>query len=75
MEIWSLDWVASRKARCANPGRGKGKRSGFRYFYLYLEIQGRIRLLYLLDKDEQDDLAEPERKVLRDLASRIIRTQ
>lgn len=26
-----------RKARVANPARGKGKRGGFRYLYLYLE--------------------------------------
>ena len=64
-----------RKARCANPGRGKGKRSGFRYFYLYLEVRGHIHLLYLLDKDEQEDLDNTERKVLRDLASRITRAQ
>jgi mRNA-degrading endonuclease RelE of RelBE toxin-antitoxin system len=29
-----------RKARSANPGRGKGKRGGYRYLYLYLERRG-----------------------------------
>jgi hypothetical protein len=33
-----------RKARQANPGRGKGKRGGFRYLYLYLEKRQHIHL-------------------------------
>jgi hypothetical protein len=54
-----------RKARCSNPARGKGKRGGFRYLFLYLEDRGQIHLLYLLDKDEQEDLSTDERKALR----------
>jgi hypothetical protein len=54
-----------RKARCSNPGRGKGKRGGFRYLFLYLEDRSQIHLLYLLDKDEQEDLSADERKALR----------
>jgi hypothetical protein len=54
-----------RKARCSNPERGKGKRSGFRYLFLYLEDRNQIHLLYLLDKDEQEDLSADERKVPR----------
>lgn len=53
-----------RKARCSNPSRGKGKRGGYRYLFLYLENRGHIHLLYLLDKDEQEDLTNEERKVL-----------
>jgi len=53
-----------RKARVANPARGKGKRGGFRYLYLYLKIKGHIHLLFLLDKNEQEDLAEDQRKAL-----------
>jgi hypothetical protein len=34
-----------RKARVANPSRGKGARGGFRYLYLYLEHRGHIHLL------------------------------
>jgi len=60
-----------RKARSANPGRGKGKRGGFRYFYLFLEDRGHIHLLVLLDKDEQEDLSASERAVLRDLVQGI----
>ena len=45
-----------RKARCSNPSRSKGKRGGYRYLFLYLENRDHIHLLYLLDKDEQEDL-------------------
>jgi hypothetical protein len=57
-----------RKARAADPGRGKGKRGGFRYLYLYFESDQEIYLLYLFDKDEQEDLNPEQRKILRDLA-------
>jgi len=54
-----------RKARAVNPSRGKGKRGGYRYFYLYLEHRGHIHLLFLLDKNEQGDLTTEERSTLR----------
>jgi len=60
-----------RKARCSNPARGKGKRCGYRYLFLYLQNQDRIHLLYLLDKDEQEDLSNDERRALRTLVTRI----
>jgi len=60
-----------RKARCPNPRRNKGKRGGYRYLFLYLEDRGHIHLLYLLDKDEQEDLSNDERKVLRELVASI----
>ena len=60
-----------RKARCSNPARGKGKRGGFRYLFLYLEDRNQTHLLYLLDKDEQEDLSTDERKVLRAWVSEI----
>jgi mRNA-degrading endonuclease RelE of RelBE toxin-antitoxin system len=47
-----------RKARAGNPSRGKGKRGGFRYLYYFLERDDEIYLLFLLDKDEQEDLNE-----------------
>ena len=59
----------TRKARASNPGRGKGKRGGFRYFYLYFEADRQIALVYLLDKNESDDLDADERKFLRALAA------
>lgn len=64
-----------RKARCSNPARSKGKRGGYRYLYLYLEMQSHIHLLYLLDKDEQEDLSNDERKVLRSLVTEIKRVR
>jgi hypothetical protein len=60
-----------RKARIGNPVRGKGKRGGYRYLFLYLENRGHIHLLFLLDKDEQVDLSNKERKALRDLVAAI----
>jgi hypothetical protein len=60
-----------RKARLANPGRGKGKRGGFRYFYLYVERRGHIHLLLVLDKNEQEDLTPAERVVVRKIVAEI----
>ena len=60
-----------RKARCFNPSRSKGKRGGDRYLFLYLEKRSHIHLLYLLDKGEQEDLSDAERKALRSLVSEI----
>lgn len=60
-----------RKARIGNPARGKGKRGGYRYLFLYLENRGHIHLLFLLDKDEQVDLSNEERKALRALVAAI----
>jgi hypothetical protein len=60
-----------RKARCSNPTRSKGKRWGFRYLFLYLQDRDHIHLMYLLDKDEQEDLLTEERKALRELVAEI----
>ncbi|MGD0840623.1 MAG: type II toxin-antitoxin system RelE/ParE family toxin [Candidatus Acidiferrales bacterium] len=60
-----------RKARATNPGRGKGKRSGYRYLYLYLEHRSHVHLLFLLDKNEQEDLSPGERGRVRELVAKI----
>jgi len=60
-----------RKARVSNPARGKGKRGGFRYMYLYLEHKDHIHLLFLFDKNEQEDLNTAQRAFLRQLVERI----
>jgi hypothetical protein len=60
-----------RKARAADPGRGKGKRGGLRYLYLYVVTKDHIHLLHLFDKDEQEDLEPSERDDLRRLAAWI----
>jgi len=53
-----------RKARIANMARGKGKSGGFRYLYFYIEQEGRIFLLMIFSKDEQDDLTSEQKKKL-----------
>jgi mRNA-degrading endonuclease RelE of RelBE toxin-antitoxin system len=54
-----------RRARLGNPGRGKGKRGGYRYLYLYLEARQHVHLLILLDKNEQEDASEEQRRTMR----------
>ena len=60
-----------RKARIANPRRGKGKRGGFRCMFLHIERRHHIHLLFLLGKDEQEDLSETERRQLRQLVAQL----
>jgi hypothetical protein len=60
-----------RKARIANPGRGKGKRGGYRYLYLYFERRQHIHLLILLDKNEQEDASDEQRRQMRDWVTQI----
>ena len=60
-----------RKARLANPARGKGKRGGYRYMYLYLMHRSHIHLLLLLDKDEQEDVTPEQRKALRQMVREL----
>ena len=54
-----------RKARVADPSRGKGKRGGFRYMYYYIEQDHQILLLMLFSKNEQDDLSRAQKQWLR----------
>lgn len=65
METWFRVWegFARRDALIRSAGRENGVAS--RYLFLYLEDRNQIHLLYLLDKDEQEDLSADERKVLR----------
>jgi hypothetical protein len=60
-----------RKGRAGNPSRGKGKRGGYRYLYLFLVRKNHIHLLFLLEKDAQEDLSPPERVILRRLVAGI----
>ena len=60
-----------RKARAADPTRGKGKRGGFRYLYLNVPARAHIHLLYLFGKDEQENLDAGERAMLREMAEQI----
>lgn len=54
-----------RKARVADPTRGKGKSGGFRYLYYYIEHDGQIYLLMIFSKNEQADLTSSQKKTLR----------
>jgi hypothetical protein len=60
-----------RKARVANPARGKGTRGGYRCMHLYLARRDHIHLLFLLDKNEQEDLDEKQRKALRQMVAEL----
>lgn len=60
-----------RKVRAGNAGRGKGKRSGYRYMHLYLPHRGHIHLLFLLDKNEQEDLDAGQRDALRQMVAAL----
>lgn len=60
-----------RKARVSNAARGKGKRGGFRYMYLYLERKDHVHLLFIFDKDEQEDVNPAQRALLRQLVDAI----
>src|SRR5467141_3937158 len=60
-----------RKARIANPGRRKGKSGGYRYLYLYFERRQHIHLLILLDKNEQEDASDEQRKQMRGWVAQI----
>jgi hypothetical protein len=60
-----------RKARVGNRMRGKGKRGGYRYLYLYLQTMQNIHLLILLDKNEQQDASEEQRRQIREWVASI----
>lgn len=61
-----------RTARSANPGRGNGTRGGYRYVHRYLAHRDHIDLLFLCDKDEQEDWSEKERDALRRMVAEIV---
>lgn len=63
-----------RKARIAAPGKPEGKSGGYRYLYLYFELRGRIMLLFIFDKREQDDLDAEQRKELAALVNILKQT-
>jgi hypothetical protein len=54
-----------RKARVADPRRGKGKSGGFRYMYYYIEKDGQVFLLMIFSKNEQADLTAQQKKLLK----------
>ena len=62
-----------RKARTLNPTRGKGKRGGYRDTRLCLKHRDHVHLLFLLDKDEQEDLTTEQRRNLRLIVAELKR--
>jgi mRNA-degrading endonuclease RelE of RelBE toxin-antitoxin system len=54
----------ARKARVSNPARGKGKRGGFRFIYVYLERNERIYLIDIYSKHERIDLTPTQAREL-----------
>jgi len=57
----------ARKGRVGNPSKGKGKSGGFRYIYVYFEMNERIYLFYFYEKTKQDDLSVEQTKMLGEL--------
>jgi hypothetical protein len=51
--------------------RGKGKRGGLRVIYLDLPDKETTYLLFIYGKDEADDLTATEKKIFKELVSRI----
>ena len=64
-----------RKARAADPARGKGKRGGFRHLFYYIEQDGQIYLLMIFNKDEQDELTKDQKKTLAKLIQELRETK
>lgn len=60
-----------RKLRVADPGRGKGKRGGFRVLFLDLPRVSRTYLLYFYGKDESEDLTAAEKKIFAEIVRAI----
>lgn len=59
-----------RKARHADPRRGKGTRGGLRVIYFWWESGRQFWLFTLYGKGEIEDLTPRERKALRDMLKR-----
>jgi hypothetical protein len=62
-----------RKVRIADPGRGKGKRSGARVHYLWISESSVIYLLSVYSKDELDTLTAEQKRRLRGVVEAIKR--
>lgn len=59
-----------RKIRWSRPGMGK--RGGMRVIYYYVINKGRIYLALLYPKNEQDNLTEDQKKMLKQFADMLV---
>jgi hypothetical protein len=60
-----------RKIRIPDPSRGKGKRSGARVHYLYLQESAVVYLLFVYSKDERATLNSVQKRRLKDIVDAI----
>lgn len=60
----------ARKGRIGNPSKGKGKSGGFRYIYVYFEMNDQVYLFYFYAKKAQDDLTDEQAKMLAEVIRR-----
>lgn len=60
-----------RKVRMRDRRRSKGKRSGARVHYLYLEAHSVVYLLFVYGKDERNTLTAREKKELKRVVDAI----
>ena len=60
-----------RKVRFSDARRNKGKRSGLRVHYLWLPHTGRMYLIYLYSKGDEDTLTVQQKRRLRGVVSLI----
>lgn len=59
-----------RKIRWRRPGMGK--RGGVRVIYYHVTSKGRIYLALVYPKNDQDDLTEEQKKVLKQLSDLLV---
>jgi mRNA-degrading endonuclease RelE of RelBE toxin-antitoxin system len=61
----------ARKGRISDPKRGKGKRGGFRFIYVFLERSETIYLLDIYSMGDQADLSPKQARLLGELVKSI----
>jgi hypothetical protein len=66
-------WAEYARLAPLEPDSRKSKRGGYRYMHLYLKHRDHLHLLFLLDKDEQEDLTTEQRRNLRLMVAELKR--
>ena len=57
----------ARKVRVPVPGRTSGKSGGARVVYYFMAESGKIYLMAIIDKKEQENLTATEKKVIKSI--------